>query len=110
MHIFSSKHADFQHLEAVGFMKALSLNLLEKDLPSCVHFKLLRTLGSVQWLEYNSDAMTIFSKMGNNIVQKLLCHISWKKILFEAIVHSNHVSANYYKPCFVVLSLYRKNA
>lgn len=42
-HFFKSKHADFQHLEAVWFMKALSANFLAKDLPSRVFFKLLRT-------------------------------------------------------------------
>lgn len=32
----------------------------------------------MQWLEYNNDAMIIFSKVGNNILQKFACHISWK--------------------------------
>lgn len=42
-HFFKRKHVDFQHLEAVGLMKAVSVNFLAKDLPSRVFFKLLRT-------------------------------------------------------------------
>lgn len=61
----------------------------------------------MQRLEYNSDAMTIFSKVGSNILQNF--HVISRRKDIEGIVHLN-ISADYYKPCFVVLSLYRKNA
>lgn len=43
MHFFKSKHAGVQHSESAGFMKALSVNFLAKDLTLCVFFKSLST-------------------------------------------------------------------